>query len=145
MHREKGPEKVSSDELFAGRKTVLFAVPGAFTPTCSQAHLPGYVVKADELLARGVDQIVCLSVNDAFVMQAWGRQQNADDKILMIADPDGEFTEKLGLELDLSARGLGRRSKRYAMIVEDGTVTHLNIDEAGKLETSDAETMLGLL
>lgn len=142
---EKGPEKVSSDELFAGRKTVLFAVPGAFTPTCSQAHLPGYVVKADELLARGVDQIVCLSVNDAFVMQAWGRQQNADDKILMIADPDGEFTEKLGLELDLSARGLGRRSKRYAMIVEDGTVTHLNIDEAGKLETSDAETMLGLL
>lgn len=142
---EKGPEKVASDKLFSGRKTVLFAVPGAFTPTCSQAHLPGYVVKADELLAKGVDQIVCLSVNDPFVMQAWGRQQNAEDKIMMIADPDGDFTAKLGLELDLSARGLGRRSQRYAMIVDDGTVTHLNIDEAGKLETSDADTMLGLL
>jgi len=142
---EKGPEKVASDELFSGRKTVLLAVPGAFTPTCSQAHLPGYVVKADELLAKGVDQIVCLSVNDPFVMQAWGRQQNAEDKIMMIADPDGDFTAKLGLELDLSARGLGRRSQRYAMIVDDGTVTHLNIDEAGKLETSDADTMLGLL
>lgn len=142
---DKGPEKVSSADLFAGRKTVLFAVPGAFTPTCSQAHLPGFVVKADELLAKGVDQIVCLSVNDAFVMDAWGKQQNADDKILMVADPDGELTRAVGLEVDLSARGLGRRSQRYAMIIEDGVVTHLNVEKPGKFEVSDAETILNAL
>lgn len=142
---DKGPEKVPSRDLFAGRKTVLFAVPGAFTPTCSRAHLPGYVVKADELLARGADQIVCLSVNDAFVMDAWGRQQNVDDRILMIADPDGEFTRAVGLEVDLTARGLGLRSQRYAMVVDDGLVTHLNVEEPGKFEVSDAETMLQAL
>lgn len=142
---DKGPEKVSSFELFAGRKTVLFAVPGAFTPTCSRAHLPGYVVKADEILAKGVDQIVCLSVNDAFVMDAWGKQQNADDKILMIADPDGGLTRAVGLEVDLSARGLGLRSQRYAMVIDDGVVTHLNVEEPGKFEVSDAETMLRAL
>lgn len=142
---DKGPEKVSSAELFAGRKTVLFAVPGAFTPTCSQAHLPGFVVKADDLLARGVDQIVCLSVNDAFVMDAWGKQQNADDKILMVADPDGDLTRAVGLEVDLSARGLGLRSQRYAMIIDDGVVTHLNVEKPGKFEVSDAETILNAL
>ncbi|MGA8261413.1 MAG: peroxiredoxin [Arenicellales bacterium] len=141
---EKGPEKVSSGELFAGKKTVLFAVPGAFTPTCSQAHLPGYVVKADELLAKGVDQIVCLSVNDAFVMNAWGQQQNAD-RILMLADGSGDFTRAVGLELDLGARGLGQRSQRYAMVVDDGVVTHLNVEEPGKFEVSDADTMLAVL
>jgi len=141
----EGPEKISSADLFAGKKTVLFAVPGAFTPTCSRAHLPGYVVKADELLAKGVDQIVCLSVNDAFVMDAWGKQQNADDKILMVADPGGEFTKAVGLEMDLSARGLGERSRRYAMVVNDGVVTHLNVEESAKLEVSDAETMLEAL
>jgi peroxiredoxin len=140
----KSPEKVSSRELFAGKKTVLFAVPGAFTPTCSQAHLPGYVVKADELLAKGVDQIVCLSVNDAFVMNAWGQQQNAG-KILMIADGSGDFTRAVGLEMDLGARGLGQRSQRYAMVVEDGVVTHLNVEEPGKFEVSGADTMLGIL
>lgn len=142
---DKGPEKISSGDLFAGRKTVLFALPGAFTPTCSQAHLPGYVVKADELQASGVDQIICLSVNDAFVMDAWGKQQNADDKILMIADPDGEFTRAVGLEVDLTARGLGRRSQRYAMVIDDGVVTHLNVEKPGKFEVSDAETILNAL
>ncbi|MDZ7840631.1 MAG: peroxiredoxin [Gammaproteobacteria bacterium] len=142
---KKGPETVSSSELFAGRKTVLFAVPGAFTPTCSQAHLPGYVVKADELLAEGVDQIVCMSVNDPFVMDAWGKQHNVDDRILMIADPDGAFTRAVGLELDLAARGLGLRSQRYAMVVDDGVVTRLNVEAPGKLEVSDAESMLRAL
>lgn len=139
---DKGPEKVSSADLLAGKKTVLFAVPGAFTPTCSQAHLPGYVVKADELLAKGVDQIVCLSVNDAFVMDAWGKQQNAGDNIVMVADGSGDFTRAVGLELDLSARGLGQRSQRYAMVIEDGVVTRLNVEEPGKFEVSDAETIL---
>lgn len=141
---DKGPEKISSDELLDGKKTVLFAVPGAFTPTCSQSHLPGFVVKADELRAKGVDQIVCLSVNDAFVMDAWGKHQNADG-ILMIADGSGDFTRAVGLEMDLSARGLGMRSQRYAMVIEDGVVTHLNVEEPGKFEVSDAQTMLGLL
>lgn len=142
---EKGPEKVSSDELFAGRKTVLFAVPGAFTPTCSQAHLPGYVVKGDELRAKGVDQIVCLSVNDAFVMDAWGKQQNADDGVLMVADGNADFTRAVGLEWDMSTRGLGLRSQRYAMIIDDGVVTHLNVEEPGKFEVSDVESILKAL
>jgi len=142
---DKGPEKVSSAELFTGRKTVLFAVPGAFTPTCSQAHLPGYVARADELAAKGVDQIVCLSVNDAFVMDAWGRQQNAGENILMIADGSGDFTRAVGLELDLSDRGLGKRSQRYAMVVDDGVVTRLSVEKAGKLEVSDADSMLAAL
>lgn len=141
----KGPEKISSEALFAGKKTVLFAVPGAFTPTCSQAHLPGYVVKADELLAKGVDQIVCLSVNDAFVMDAWGRHQNAGDRIQMIADGSGDFTKAVGLDWDMSARGLGHRSQRYSMVLDDGVVTHLNLEEPGKFEVSDAETMLRAL
>lgn len=142
---DKGPEKVSTDELFSGKKTVLFAVPGAFTPTCSQAHLPGYVVKADELLAKGVDQIVCLSVNDPFVMDAWGRSQNADNKIQMIADGSGEFTRAAGLELDMSARGLGLRSQRYAMIIDDGVVTNLHLEEPGKFEVSDVDSILAAL
>lgn len=147
LHRmgTDGPETISSDELFGGRKTVLFAVPGAFTPTCSRAHLPGYVVKADELLAKGVDQIACLSVNDPFVMEAWGKQQNAEDKIQMIADPEGEFTRAVGLEMDLSKRGLGRRSRRYAMVINDGVVEQLNVEEGGKLEVSDVDSMLQVL
>lgn len=138
----EGPEKVTTDELFTGKKTVLFALPGAFTPTCSQAHLPGYVVKCDELRAKGVDQIVCLSVNDAFVMDAWGKQQNAGDGILMIADGNGDFTKAVGLEWDMTGRGLGLRSQRYSMVIEDGVVTRLNVEEPGKFEVSDAETML---
>lgn len=147
LHRmgDSGPEKVSTDELFSGKKTVLFAVPGAFTPTCSQAHLPGYVTKADELLAKGVNQIVCLSVNDPFVMDAWGKSQNADDNIQMIADGSGDFTRATGLEWDMSARGLGMRSHRYAMIIDDGVVTSLYLEEPGKFEVSDVDSVLAAL
>jgi peroxiredoxin len=141
----KGPEKISSEELFAGKRTVLFAVPGAFTPTCSQAHLPGYLVKGDDLRAKGIDQIVCLSVNDAFVMDAWGKQQNVEDKILMVADGSGDFTRAVGLEWDMSGRGLGLRSQRYSMVIQDGVVEYLNVEEPGKFEVSDAETMLEVL
>ena len=141
---ESGPGEVSSDELFGGKKVVLFAVPGAFTPTCSAAHLPGFVANADRIRAKGVDDIVCLSVNDAFVMDAWGRTQNAE-AIHMVADGNGEFARAAGLELDLVARGLGVRSQRYAMVVEDGTVTHLHVDEPARLDGSSAESVLARL
>ena len=139
-----GPAAVSSDELFNGKKVVLFAVPGAFTPTCSAAHLPGFVVNADAIKAKGVDAIVCLSVNDAFVMDAWGKAQNAD-AIHMVADAGGEFTKAMGLELDLTALGLGVRSRRYAMIVNNATIGTINVDEGGKLEVSSAERILEAL
>ncbi len=141
---DEGMESISTSEIFGGKKVVLFAVPGAFTPTCSQAHLPSYVVKADELFAKGVDQIACLAVNDAFVMDAWGKTQNAEE-ILMLADGSAKFTEAVGLELNLTEMGLGIRSDRYAMIVDDGVVTALNQEEPGKFEVSDADTMINLL
>ena len=137
-----GPANIASEELFAGRKVVVFGLPGAFTPTCSAAHLPGFVVHSDELFARGVDSIVCLSVNDAFVMDAWGKQHNADDRVQMIADGNADFARAVGLEVDLSARGMGVRSQRYAMVVDDGVVTLLNVEQPGKFEVSDAETIL---
>ncbi|EIL2910914.1 peroxiredoxin [Vibrio alginolyticus] len=130
-------------ELFANKKVVLFAVPGAFTPTCSEAHLPGYVVLADELKAKGVDVIACVSVNDAFVMQAWGEAQNASE-ILMLGDGDASFTKALGLEMDTGGFG-GIRSQRYAMIIENGTVTKLNVEEPKEFEASKAETILSAL
>ncbi|MCG6279892.1 peroxiredoxin [Vibrio diabolicus] len=130
-------------ELFANKKVVLFAVPGAFTPTCSEAHLPGYVVLADELKATGVDLIACVSVNDAFVMQAWGEAQNASE-ILMLGDGDASFTKALGLEMDTGGFG-GIRSQRYAMIIENGIVTKLNVEEPKKFEASKAETILAAL
>ncbi|EEZ83209.1 peroxiredoxin [Vibrio alginolyticus] len=130
-------------ELFANKKVVLFAVPGAFTPTCSEAHLPGYVVLADELKAKGVDVIACVSVNDAFVMQAWGEAQNASE-ILMLGDGDASFTKALGLEMDTGGFG-GIRSQRYAMIIENGTVTKLNVEEPKEFEASKAETILAAL
>ncbi|MCS0264782.1 MULTISPECIES: peroxiredoxin [Vibrio] len=130
-------------ELFANKKVVLFAVPGAFTPTCSEAHLPGYVVLADELKAKGVDFIACVSVNDAFVMQAWGEAQNASE-ILMLGDGDASFTKALGLEMDTGGFG-GIRSQRYAMIIENGTVTKLNVEEPKEFEASKAETILAAL
>jgi len=139
-----GPAEVTTDEIFAGKKVVLFAVPGAYTPTCSKAHLPGYVVHFDAIVAKGVDAIACLSVNDAFVMGAWGEAANAGD-ILMLADGSGAFTEAVGLPLDLTDRHMGVRSQRYAMVVEDGVVTHLNVEEGGGFKVSDAETVLGLL
>jgi peroxiredoxin len=123
---------------------VLFALPGAFTPTCSAAHLPGFVANADKLKAKGVDEIVCLAVNDVFVMDAWGKAQNADE-IHMVADGSADFAKAVGLELDLTARGMGVRSQRYAMIVDDGTVTALALDEAGKLDVSSAEAIMAKL
>jgi len=133
----------TSTELFAGKKVVLFALPGAFTPTCSKSHLPGYVTLYDEFQKKGVDMVACLSVNDAFVMQAWGRDQNAEN-ITMIADGGAAFTRALGLEMDTADFG-GVRSQRYAMVIDDGKVTVLNIEDAGQFETSKAETILGAL
>ena len=130
-------------ELFAGKKVVLFAVPGAFTPTCSEAHLPGYVVLADKLQAKGVDLIACVSVNDAFVMKAWGEVHNASE-LLMLGDGDASFTKALGLSMDTEGFG-GVRSQRYAMVIENGAVTLLNVEEAGEFEVSTAETVLAAL
>ncbi len=141
---DDGPAEISTSEIFDGKKVLMFAVPGAYTPTCSKAHLPGYVVNADAIKAKGVDTIACLSVNDVFVMGAWGEASNADN-ILMLADGSAKFTAAVGIELDLTDRGLGLRSDRYAMIVEDGVVTALNREDPGKLEISDADTMMGLL
>ncbi|TFH48868.1 MAG: peroxiredoxin [Lysobacterales bacterium] len=139
-----GPAELSSEELFSGKKVVLFALPGAFTPTCSASHLPGFVANADKIKAKGVDDIVCLSVNDAWVMDAWGKGQNAEE-IHMVADGSANFTQAVGLVLDRTQAGMGIRSQRYAMIVEDGVVTALNVEAAGKFEKSSAETMLALL
>ncbi len=140
---EKGPEPINTNEIFAGNKVVLFAVPGAFTPGCSLTHLPGFVVNADKIKAAGVDKIVCTSVNDAFVMGAWGKDQNAEH-LIMLADGNGDFATALGLTLDASAHQMGLRSKRYAMIVNDGVVELLNIDEKG-VDKSSAETILSNL
>ncbi|SFR48300.1 Peroxiredoxin [Marinobacter gudaonensis] len=139
----KGPEKVRTRDLFAGKKAVLFAVPGAFTPTCSAAHLPGFVVNADKLRAKGVDAIVCTSVNDAFVMDAWGKAHNAEE-IIMLADGLGEFAKTLDLTQDRTANGMGIRSQRYAMIVNDGKVELLHVDAQG-LDKTSAETILEAL
>ncbi len=140
---EKGPEKVRTSELFAGKKVVLFAVPGAFTPTCSAAHLPGFVVNADKLRAKGVDSIVCTSVNDAFVMDAWGKAHNAEE-IIMLADGVAELAKALDLTQDRTANGMGIRSQRYAMIVNDGKVELLHVDPQG-LDLTSAETILEAL
>ncbi len=144
MMQDGRPAAVTTADLFGGKKVVLFAVPGAFTPTCSQTHLPGYVVNADAIKAKGVDSIVCLSVNDAFVMDAWGQNANAEE-LSMVGDGNGDFTKALGLEMDGSSFGLGSRSQRYAMIVEDGTVTKLAIEAPGKLDVSAAEAVLQAL
>ena len=137
-----GPKELTSDEVFGGRKVALFAVPGAFTPTCSAKHLPGFVQQADAIKAKGVDTVACVSVNDAFVMGAWGADRGAGDKVLMLADGSAEFANAVGLAMDVTARGMGIRSQRYSMVVEDGVVTALNVEEPGKLEVSDADTML---
>jgi peroxiredoxin len=132
-----------TDELFAGKKVVLFAVPGAFTPTCSEAHLPGYVVFADKFKAAGVDAIICLSVNDAFVMKSWGEAQNASE-LMMLGDGDASFTKALGLDMDTAGFG-GVRSQRYSMLIDDGVVSVLNVEEGGAFEVSKAEVMLSAL
>ncbi len=141
-----GPTDITTDEIFAGKKVVLFALPGAFTPTCNAAHLPGYVVHHAAIKEKGVDTIVCLAVNDPFVMGAWGEAQNVEDNILMLSDGSASLTEAIGLELDLTERNFGVRSQRYALIAEDGVITHLNIELSGpELKVSDAETMMALL
>lgn len=139
--RDGKPAAVSTSDLFDGKKVVVFAVPGAFTPTCSMAHLPGFVVHADAIKAKGVDTIVCLSVNDAFVMDAWGKDKNAEH-LMMVGDGNGAFTKAVGLEMDGSGFGLGTRSQRYAMVVENGIVKKLAVEAPGKLEVSKAESIL---
>ena len=139
----EGPTGISTADIFEGKKVVLFAVPGAFTPTCSMAHLPGFVVHVDDIKAKGVDTVACMSVNDVFVMHAWGQSANAEH-LMMLADGNAEFTAALGLELDGTGFGMGKRSQRFAMIVEDGVVSMLNVD-AGALEGSSAEAVLAAL
>jgi len=137
----EGPQDMSSDELFAGKKVVFFAVPGAFTPGCSMTHLPGFVVQADAIKAKGADTIACMAVNDAFVMGSWGKAQNAEE-IVMLADGNGEFTRAVGLEMDGTGFGMGMRCRRFGMIVEDGTVTYLGVEAPGEIKVSSAEAML---
>lgn len=140
-----GPAPISTDDIFAGKKVVLFAVPGAFTPTCSAQHLPGFVDNAGALSAKGVDTIVCMSVNDVFVMDAWGKDRGVGDKVLMAADGNGDFTDALGLPLDASGFGMGKRSQRFSFIADDGVITHLNLEEGGAFENSSAEVALSQL
>mgnify|MGYP002624336965 CR=1 FL=1 len=142
---DDGIQELSSDDVFGGKKVVLFSVPGAFTPTCSAKHLPGFVQKAGELKEKGVDTIACLSVNDAFVMDAWGKDQGVGDKVMMLADGNGDFAKALGLELDATGVGLGIRSQRFAMVVDDGVVKTLNVEQPGAFEVSSAEAMLETL
>ena len=141
---DDGLKDVATDSLFQGRKVVMFGIPGAFTPTCSQKHLPGYVAKAAELAAKGVDEIVCMAVNDAFVMKAWADSQGSDGKVRLLADGNAELTRAMGLELDGSGAGLGIRCKRFSMVVEDGVVKTLHVENApGDLTVSACEVVLG--
>jgi peroxiredoxin len=138
---DQGPEKVQSGEFFKGKKVALFAVPGAFTPTCSAKHLPGYEEKADELKKGGIDEIACVSVNDAFVLNAWKNQANCDN-VTMLADGNGDFAKAVGLSADMSGYGMGVRSQRYSMVVDDGVVTEINVEDPGDFKVSSAEHML---
>jgi peroxiredoxin len=139
---DAGPGAISTDDLFSGKKVVLFSVPGAFTPTCSINHVPGFVERADEILAKGVDTIACMAVNDVFVMDAWGKDRGVGEKVSMLADGNGEYTRELGLELDGKGFGLGMRGQRFALIVDDGVATHVAVEEPGKFEVSSAESVL---
>lgn len=140
-----GPQPITTDEVFKGKTVALFAVPGAFTPTCSAQHLPGFKENAAELKRKGVDTIACVSVNDVFVMNAWSQHQNAGEHILMLADGNGDFTKAVGLELDASKFGMGTRSQRYSMIVADGVVKSLNVEQGGEFKVSSAEFMLAMM
>ena len=142
---KEGPANITTDELFKGKRVVLFSVPGAFTPTCHAKHLPGFVQNIDKLKAKGVDTIACLAVNDVFVMSAWAKASNVDEKVLMLADGNADFTKALGLELDASGFGMGTRGKRFALVAKDGVVTHLNVEAAGEFRVSAAEFVLGQL
>jgi peroxiredoxin len=138
----EGPRELSTRDLFGGKTVVLFGVPGAFTPTCSAKHLPGFVQNAEQLKGKGISTIACLSVNDAFVIDAWGKNQNVGDKVMMLADGNADFTKAVGLEMDGTGYGMGLRSKRYSMVVDDGVVTQLNLEKPGAFEVSNAETIL---
>jgi peroxiredoxin (alkyl hydroperoxide reductase subunit C) len=140
-----GPKEITTEELFGGKTVILFGVPGAFTPTCSAKHLPGFVQGAAAIKAKGVDTVACMSVNDVFVMKAWGADQGVDDKVVMLADGAAAFTKALGLELDLTARGLGIRCQRFALVAKDGKVTHLAVEAPGAFEVSSAEAVLAKL
>ncbi|HKT77483.1 MAG TPA: peroxiredoxin [Sphingobium sp.] len=142
---ENGPEPVPSDAYFAGRTVALFSVPGAFTPTCSAKHLPGFVDKAQDLMDKGVDEIACTAVNDVFVMGAWGKSAGADDKVTMLADGNCDFAKAVGLTMDGSKFGLGTRGQRFSMLVKDGVVTELNVEEPGDFKVSSADHLLGQL
>jgi peroxiredoxin len=143
--KDGGPKPVTTEQLFAGKKVALFALPGAFTPTCSAKHLPGFIQNSDALKAKGIDTIACVSVNDAFVMGAWGEQQKAGDKVMMLADGNGDFARALGLELDATKFGMGKRSQRFSMVVDNGVVTQLNVEQPGAFEVSSADHMMALL
>ena len=138
----EGPQASSTSEIFAGKTVALFALPGAFTPTCSAKHVPGFKQHAAELKAKGVDQIACLSVNDAFVMKAWAKDQGVESEMIMLADGNGDFTKAVGLEMDGSKFGLGSRSQRYSLIAKDGVVTQLNVEQGGEFKVSSAEYLL---
>ena len=138
-----GMAELSTDDLFSGKRVAVFGLPGAFTRTCSAKHLPGFVANADALTAKGVDAIACVSVNDAYVMAAWGRDQKVGDSVMMLADGAAELTRALGLDIDLSERGFGVRSRRYSMVVDDGVVTVLHVEDGTGLSVSGAETLLG--
>lgn len=139
---EAGPEPVQTSDYFAGRRVALFSVPGAFTPTCSAKHLPGFVERADELRAKGIDEIACTAVNDAFVMGAWGKSSGVDGRVTMLADGNGQFVQALGLGMDGSKFGMGQRGQRFAMIVNDGTVERLDVEQGGEFRVSSADHML---
>jgi peroxiredoxin len=141
----EGPKDVSTDDFFKGKKVALFAVPGAFTPTCSAKHLPGFVEKAAELKKKGIDTIACVSVNDAFVMDAWGKAQNVGDKVAMLGDGNGEFTKAMGLEWNGAVAGLGVRSQRYAAVIEDGVITELEVEPKPGVDVSSCENVLSKL
>jgi peroxiredoxin len=142
---DDGPKRVRSGEVLGTGKVVLFAVPGAFTPTCSDYHLPGFVLRAEELKSKGVDTIACIAVNDAFVMGAWGRDRNVGSSVLMLADGNGAFTDSVGLEMDGSGFGLGQRSQRYALVIDDGVVSHVLVEPKGGLDVSSADSVLAAL
>lgn len=137
-----GPGALKSADLFGGKKVVLFSVPGAFTPTCSREHLPGFIEQADAIKAKGVDTIACMAVNDVFVMDAWGKDAGAGDKVQMLADGNGDYTKALGLELDASGFGMGQRGQRFAIVLDDGVVSQLHVEEGGAFDVSSAENIL---
>ena len=138
----EGPKEITTDELFGGKKVVLFAVPGAFTPTCDARHLPGYVDLAEQLRAKGVDTVACMAVNDVFVMSAWGKSQNVGSKVLMLADGNGDYAKALGLQLDASGFGMGQRAQRFALVVKDGVVRDVYVEKPGQFEVSAADYVL---